>query len=40
MTELEVVVMETARIETTLPQEQILDNSRRSTDMHNRTKTV
>ena len=35
MTEFEIVVMEPARIETTLPQEQIFDNSRRSTDRHN-----
>jgi len=40
MTELEVVVMEPARIETTLPQEQIFDNSRRSTERHNWTTIV
>jgi len=35
MTEFEGIVMEPARIKTTLPQELIFDNSRRSTDRHN-----
>jgi len=40
MTEFEIVVMEPARRETTLSQEQIFDNSRGSTDRHNWTKTA